>query len=42
MLYYQRNLQLLNQLITLPKEDLVKTVNMSVQKNGMKNLYDTF
>jgi predicted glycosyltransferase involved in capsule biosynthesis len=42
MLYYQRNLQLLQQLTTLSKEDLVKTVNMSVQKNGMKNLYDTF
>lgn len=42
MLYYQRNLQLLQQLTSLSKEDLVKTVNMSVQKNGMKNLYDTF
>ena len=40
MVYYQRNLQLLQQLTTLSKEDLVKTVNMSVQKNGMKNLYD--
>jgi cellulose synthase/poly-beta-1,6-N-acetylglucosamine synthase-like glycosyltransferase len=42
MLYYQRNLQLLQQLTALSKEDLVKTVNTSVQKNGMKNLYDTF
>jgi predicted glycosyltransferase involved in capsule biosynthesis len=42
MTYYQRNLQLLQQLTTLSKEDLVKTVNMSVQKNAMKNLYDTF
>ena len=42
MTYYQRNLQLLQQLTALSKEDLVKTVNMSVQKNGMKNLYDTF
>jgi predicted glycosyltransferase involved in capsule biosynthesis len=42
MVYYQRNLQLLQQLTTLSKEDLVKTVNTSVQKNGMKNLYDTF
>jgi len=42
MLYYQRNLQLLNQLVSLSKEDLVKTVNASVQKNAMKNLYDTF
>lgn len=42
MTYYQRNLQLLQQLTALSKEDLVKTVNASVQKNGMKNLYDTF
>lgn len=42
MTYYQRNLQLLQQLTTLSKEDLVKSVNSSSQKNGMKNLYDTF
>ena len=36
------NERILQQLTTLSKEDLVKTVNASVQKNGMKNLYDTF
>lgn len=39
---YQRNLQLLNQLAALSKEDLVKTINKDLQKNGMKNKYDFF
>lgn len=42
MTNYQRNLQLLNQLSTLSKEDLIKTVNKDLPKNGMKNKYDTF
>lgn len=39
---YQRNIQLLNQLATLSKEDLVKTINKDIPKNGMKNKYDNF
>lgn len=39
---YNKNLQLLNQLKALSKEDLVKTINMSVQKIGMSNLYDNY
>lgn len=42
MKLYQNNLQLLNNLCNLKKEDLAKTINMSFQKIGMKNLYDTF
>lgn len=42
MVNYQKNLQLLNQLTTLSKDDLIKTINTSLQKNGMRNLYDTF
>lgn len=42
MKLYQNNLQLLNSLCSLKKEDLAKTINMSFQKIGMKNLYDTF
>jgi predicted glycosyltransferase involved in capsule biosynthesis len=39
---YQRNLTLLNQLAALSKDDLVKTINKDLPKNGMKNKYDTF
>lgn len=42
MKLYQNNLQLLNNLCNLKKEDLAKTINLSFQKIGMKNLYDTF
>ncbi len=37
---YQRNLQLYQKLSTLTKEDLMKTVNTSIQRIGMKNKYD--
>lgn len=37
---YQRNLQLLQKLGALSKEDLTKTINNSIQKIGMKNKYD--
>jgi len=37
---YQRNLQLLQKLGALSKEDLMKTINNSIQKIGMKNKYD--
>ena len=37
---YQRNLQLLQKLGSLSKEDLTKTINNSIQKIGMKNKYD--
>jgi glycosyltransferase involved in cell wall biosynthesis len=40
MKLYQRNLQLLQKLSALSKEDLMKTVNASLQKIGMKNKYD--
>ncbi len=39
---YQRNLNLLNQLVALPKEELIKVVNKSLQRNGMLNKYDNF
>lgn len=39
---YQRNLQLLQQLVTLPKNDLIKAIQKNLPKNGMKNKYDTF
>ena len=42
MTAYQRNLQLLNQLIALPKEELVKTINKSIPKQAMLNKYDNF
>jgi predicted glycosyltransferase involved in capsule biosynthesis len=42
MTAYQRNLQLLNQLIVLPKEELVKTINKSIPKQAMLNKYDNF
>ncbi len=39
---YHRNLQLLNQLIALPKEELVKTINKALPKQAMLNKYDNF
>lgn len=42
MKWYQRNLQLLQKLSSLSKEDLQKTINNSLPKVGMKNLYDNF
>lgn len=40
MTYYQRNLNLLQQLGSLSKEDLTKSIGNSLQKIGMKNKYD--
>jgi hypothetical protein len=34
------NSQILNKLVTMSKEDLVKTINISTQKIGMNNLYE--
>ena len=42
MVGYQRNLQLLQKLSELSKEDLVKYINKSVGKNGMMNKYDNY
>jgi glycosyltransferase involved in cell wall biosynthesis len=39
---YQRNLQLLQHLVNLPKQDLIKSIQKNLPKNGMKNKYDTF
>ena len=36
------NEKILQQMVGLSKEDLVKSVNMSAQKIGMRNFYDTF
>ena len=38
---YQKNLQLLNQMVVLSKEDLIKVINRGLMKNAMKNKYDT-
>lgn len=42
MKWYQRNLQLLQKLGVMSKEELQKVINNSLQKLGMKNLYDNF
>ena len=42
MKLYQKNLQLLQKLRTLSKEDLQKTINSTIGRIGMKNLYDNF
>jgi hypothetical protein len=42
MKWYQRNLQLLQKLANLSKEELTKQIMTSVQKLGMKNKYDNF
>jgi hypothetical protein len=42
MVAYQRNLQLLQTLGGLSKEDLVKTINKNLPKNGMKNSHDDY
>lgn len=39
MKYYQRNLNLLNTMVQYPKNDLIKYVNNSKNKNGFKNKY---
>lgn len=40
MVGYQKTLQLLQQLKTLSKEDLIKSINSSIPKIGMSNKYD--
>lgn len=42
MKWYQRNLQLLQKLTSMSKEQLQKFINNSLPKLGMKNLYDNF
>lgn len=42
MKWYQRNLQLLQKLTSMSKEELQKVINNSLPKLGMKNLYDNF
>lgn len=42
MTAYQRNLQLLQTLSNLSKEDLVKYTNKNLGKNGMKNSHDDY
>jgi predicted glycosyltransferase involved in capsule biosynthesis len=42
MKWYQRNLQLLQKLSDMSKEELQKVINNSLPKLGMKNLYDNF
>ena len=39
---YERNLQLLNKLNSVSKEDLLKMTNASIQRIAMKNKYDNF
>lgn len=39
---YQKNLQLLNKLAAMSKEDLMKVTNNQIQKIGMKNKCSTF
>lgn len=39
---YQRNLQLLNKLANMSKEDLMKVTNNQIQKIGMKNKYANY
>lgn len=38
--HYQRNLQILNQSANATKEDMQKIINNSINKIGMRNLYD--
>jgi hypothetical protein len=42
MKWYQRNLQLLQKYKSLSKEDIAKSINNSLKKIGMKNIYDNF
>lgn len=42
MKWYQRNLQLLQKLSTMNKEELQKVINNVATKSGMKNKYDNF
>ena len=40
--WYQRNLQLLQKYKSLSKDEIVKSINNSLKKIGMKNIYDNF
>jgi hypothetical protein len=42
MKWYQRNLQLLQSLSKLNKDELIKHISSTMQKIGMKNKYDNF
>jgi len=42
MKWYQRNLQLLQKYKSLSKEDIARSINNSLKKIGMKNIYDNF
>jgi hypothetical protein len=42
MKWYQRNLQLLQKYKSLSKEDIAKSINNSLKRIGMKNIYDNF
>jgi predicted glycosyltransferase involved in capsule biosynthesis len=42
MKWYQRNLQLLQKLEAMSKEELHKVINSSLPKLGIKNLYDNY
>ena len=42
MKWYQRNLQLLQKLAEMTKDQHVKMINNQMPKNGMKNKYDNF
>ena len=42
MKFYQRNLELLQKSKGMSKEELIKTINSQVQKNGMKNKYESY
>jgi cellulose synthase/poly-beta-1,6-N-acetylglucosamine synthase-like glycosyltransferase len=42
MKLYQRNLELLQKSNTMSKEEIIKTINSQIQKNGMKNKYDSY
>ena len=42
MKWYQRNLQLLQKYKSLSKDEIVKSINNSLKKIGMKNIYDNF
>jgi predicted glycosyltransferase involved in capsule biosynthesis len=39
MMFYQRNLQLLNKLVTYTPQDTIKYIQNSLPKNGLKNKY---
>ena len=42
MKYYQRNLDLLQKANAMTKDEIMKITNSQIQKNGMKNKYDSY